>query len=144
MGRYTLTRDIAAPSGEVFKAFTDPRLNVDWLHAAAIHDATGPLDVVGTEYTLVIYGPHTFRARVVRSEPGKAHEVVMRGRFGSARMLALLEERFGGTHLELLTEYSLPFGALGRWLDRRFVDREPRTTANREIDRLVQLVEQAA
>jgi uncharacterized protein YndB with AHSA1/START domain len=144
MGRYTLARDIAAPADEVFKAFTDPRLNVDWLHAAAIRDATGPLDVVGTEYTLVIAGPHSFRARVVRSEPGKVHEVVMRGRFGSAHMVAVLEDRLGGTHLELLTEYSLPLGPIGRWLDRRFIDREPRTTANREIDRLVELVQPAA
>jgi hypothetical protein len=40
----------------------------------------------------------------------------------------------------LLTEYALPFGAVGRWIDRRWVDREPRTIANREVDRLVALV----
>ena len=144
MGRYTLSRDIAATTTEVFKAFTDPRLNVDWLHATALRDATGPLDEVGTEYTLVIAGPHKLRARVVRSDPGKVHEVVMRGPFGSAHMTARLNERIGGTHLELDTEYGLPFGALGRWLDRRFIDREPRTQANREVDRLVALVEAAA
>lgn len=34
----------------------------------------------------------------------------------------------------------MPAGALGRWMDRRWIDREPRTIANREVDRLVTLV----
>src|SRR5262245_843896 len=143
MGRYVLTRDIAAPLDEVFQAFTNPVLKADWMDASAIRDVTGPLDVVGSQYTLVIYGPHRFRATVVRSERPSIHEVVMRGLFGSARMVARLSERGGGTHLELLTEYSLPFGAIGSWLDRRFIDREPRTIANREMDRLVALVSPA-
>ena len=143
MGRYTLVRDIPAPAAEVFKAFTDPQLAVDWLHAKAIRDASGPLDTAGSTYTFVIAGPHRFRSTVVRSVPPFTHETVHRGPFGSAHMLATLSERDGMTHLELVTEYALPFGALGRWLDRRFIDREPRTQANREIDRLVALVSPA-
>lgn len=143
MGRYVLSRDIHAPAAEVFKAFTDPGLAADWLHAAGIRDVSGPLDRPGATYTLVIAGPHRFRSTVVRSEPPFVHETVHHGRFGTAHIIATLVERDGMTHLELLTEYSLPFGALGRWLDRRFVDREPRTTANREIDRLVELVSTA-
>jgi len=55
-------------------------------------------------------------------------------------MTATLTPREGATDLELETEYALPFGPIGRLLDRLFVDREPRTVANRELDRLVELV----
>jgi uncharacterized protein YndB with AHSA1/START domain len=144
MGRYVLTRDIEAPAARVFRAFTDPVLAADWLHAAGIRDVGGPLERAGSTYTLVIAGPHRFRSRVVRSEPPFVHETVHTGLFGSAHMTATLAERDGVTHLELVTEYALPFGPLGRWLDRRFIDRAPRTQANREIDRLVQLVSAVA
>jgi hypothetical protein len=55
-------------------------------------------------------------------------------------MVATLTPREGGTELDLLTEYTVPLGPLGRWMDRRWIDREPRTIANREVDRLVTLV----
>ena len=55
-------------------------------------------------------------------------------------MLATLTPGDGGTDLDLLTEYVMPMGALGRWIDRRWIDREPRSIANREVDRLVTLV----
>ena len=58
-------------------------------------------------------------------------------------MVATLEAGDGGTDLDLLTEYTVPFGAIGRWIDRRWIDREPRTVANRELDRLVELVSDA-
>jgi hypothetical protein len=48
--------------------------------------------------------------------------------------------RDGGTDLDLLTEYTVPFGAFGRWMDRRWIDKEPRPTTNREVDRLVAIV----
>lgn len=144
MGRYVLRREIDAPAAEVFKAFTDPNLAADWMDATAIRDVRGPLDRVGSSYTLVIFGPHRFRTTVVRSEPPKLHETIHRGRFGaSARMTATLEERGDRTFLELETEYSVPFGALGRWMDRRWLERGPRTSANREMDRLVALVSAA-
>ena len=140
MGRYVLSRDIAAPASSVFRAFTDPDLAKDWMNAAAIRDVSGPLDRGGTTYTLVIYGPWRFRSRVVRSEWPAVHETVHQGRLGaSARQVATLSERDGITHLELLTEYTVPFGALGRWLDRRWLEGD-RPTANREFDRLVELV----
>ena len=55
-------------------------------------------------------------------------------------MVASLTERDGETELDLLTEYTLPLGAIGRWIDRRWIDHEPRAIANREVDRLVTLV----
>jgi hypothetical protein len=44
------------------------------------------------------------------------------------------------TDLELLTEYTVPFGPIGRWIDRRWLEPGPRTGANRELDRRVELV----
>lgn len=141
MGRYLLSRNIAATPAEAFKAFTDPALAVDWMDASSIRDVTGPLDVPGSGYTLVIRGPWRFRTTVVRSEPPNLHETALVGPLGTiVRMVATLAEVEGGTHLELLTDYTMPLGPIGRWIDRRWIDREPRPTANRELDRLVRLV----
>jgi hypothetical protein len=145
MGRYRLTRHIEAPPERVFAGFTDPALVRDWMDAAAVEDMTGSLDRPDTRYTLVIKGPWRFRSRVVRSEPPRVHETTGNGLFGASyRMVATLEARDGGTDLALVTEYTVPFGAIGRWIDRRWIDREPRTVANRELDRLVELVSDPA
>lgn len=144
MGQYVIRRSIAAPPEQVFEAFTDPALVVDWMDAKALVGMSGPLDRPGTRFTLVIFGVHRFKASVVRSEPPRLHETRGDGPFGWYRMVATLTARDGGTELDLLTEYGLPLGALGRWIDRRWIDREPRATANREVDRLVELVSQRA
>ncbi len=141
MGRYRITRHISAPPERVFRAFTDPVLVADWMDAEAVANPTGPLEVPGTQYTLVIRGPWRFRTIIERSEPPWLHETVGSAPLGgSYRMVATLTSEDGGTDLDLLTEYTIPLGPLGRWIDRRWVDREPRATANREVDRLVALV----
>jgi hypothetical protein len=144
MGRYVITRRVDATPEQVYRGFSDPALVTDWMDAAGVQEATGPLDLSGTRFTLVIRGPHRFRSEVVRAEPGRVHETAGRGPFGSYRMVATLSPHDGGTDLSLLTEYALPLGPVGRWIDRRWVDREPRTIANREVDRLVSLVTSAA
>ena len=140
MGRYRITRRIEARPDQVYRAFTDPVLVADWMDASGVREPTGPLEVAGTRYTLVIRGPHRFRSEVIRAEPGRVHETVGRGPFGSYRMVATLSGHDGGTDLDLVTEYALPLGPIGRWVDRRWIDHEPRTIANREVDRLVSLV----
>jgi hypothetical protein len=141
MGRYVLRRRIDAPPARVFRAFTDPVLAADWLDASGIVDASGPLELEGTTYVLVIRGPWRFRSRVVRSEPPRLHETVGHAPLGgSFRMVATLSGRDGATDLELLTEYTVPLGPIGRWIDRRWIDRGEHPTANREFDRLVELV----
>jgi carbon monoxide dehydrogenase subunit G len=141
MGQYRLTRHVKATPERVFEGFTDPAILRDWMAAAAVEDASGPLDRAATTYTLVIRGPWRFRSRVVRSEPPRIHETVGRGRLGAGyRMIATLTARGEGTDLDLVTEYTVPLGPIGRWIDRRWIDREPRTVANRELDRLVELV----
>jgi uncharacterized protein YndB with AHSA1/START domain len=145
MGRYRIARSIPATPEEVFRAFTDPRLIVDWMDASALINPSGPLDEPGTRYTLVIGGPWRFRTEVIRVEAHHLHEVAGRGPLGSSyRMVATLTPSGGGTDFDLLTEYTVPFGALGRWIDRRWIDRGPRATANREVDRLVTLVSDPA
>ena len=66
MGRYRLIRRIRATPEQVFQAFTDPALVADWMDASAVAGPTGPLDVPGSRYTLVIRGPWRFRTVVVR------------------------------------------------------------------------------
>lgn len=77
----------------------------------------------------------------MRSERPRVHESSGRGPLGAFyRHVATLTPKEDGTDLDLVTEYALPFGPVGRWIDRRWVDREPRAIANRELDRLVELV----
>jgi hypothetical protein len=141
MGRYRIAREIRATPEHVFRAFTDPALVVDWMDGTGVINVTGPLDRPGSRYTFVVWGPWRFRTVVGRVEAPHLHEISGIGLLGSAyRMVATLTARDGGTDLELLTEYTMPLGALGRWMDRRWVDREPRAIANREADRLVTLV----
>jgi len=141
MGRYSLSRRIAAAPERVFSGFTDPLVVTDWMDLTRIADATGPLDVVGTRYTMVVRGPWRFRCEVVRSDAPRIHETSGRGPLGASyRMVAHLAGSSGGTDLEVETEYTLPFGPLGRWIDRRWLERSPRTVANRELDRLVAIM----
>lgn len=144
MGRYVIRRHIEAPPEQVYRAFTEPNLVVDWMDAKAIESATGPLDRAGTRYRFVIFRLHHFRSTVVRAEPPRIHQTRGSGRFGWYDMTATLTPRDGGTDVELLTEYGLPLGPLGRWIDRRWIDREPRAQAHREADRLVELVGELA
>jgi uncharacterized protein YndB with AHSA1/START domain len=141
MGSYTLRRHILASPAQVYRAFVDPALAADWLDASGIVDQRGALDVTGSTYTLVIRGPWRFRARVLRAEPPRVHETTGDAPLGGwFRMLATLQEVDGATELELLTEYTVPLGPIGRWIDRRWIEPGPRTGANRELDRLVELV----
>ena len=141
MGRYRLTRRIKATPDRVFDGLTDPSIVTDWMDLAAIRNATGPLDRPGTRYTMVVRGPWRFRSQIVRAERPRIHESSGRGPLGASyRMVATINPAGEETDLELLTEYALPLGPLGRWIDRRWVDRGPRTIANRELDRLVELV----
>lgn len=145
MGSYRIARRIRATPEQVYRAFTDPALVVDWMDGTGIVDATGPLDRPGNRYTFVVWGPWRFRTEVVRAEAPRLHEISGRGPLGSSyRMVATLAADDGSTELDLLTEYTVPLGALGRWIDRRWIDREPRAIANREVDRLVTLVSDPA
>ena len=141
MGSYRIARRIDASPEQVFRAFTDPALIVDWMDAAAVLNATGPLDTPGTRYRLIIEGPWRFESQVIAVDAPHRHEVAGRGRLGAGyRMVATVTAGDGWTDLDLLTEYTMPLGAFGRWIDRRWIDREPRAIANREVDRLVTLV----
>ena len=140
MGRFTLSREIEGPAAGIFRAFTDPEVTKDWMAATGIRDLRGRLDRAGTTYTLVIFGPWRFRSTVVRSEPPTLHETIHTGPLGaSARQLVTLTEHDGVTRLELETDYTMPLGALGRWLDSRWFD-PTRGAARREFDRLIELV----
>ena len=142
MGRYRYTRRIDASPDEVFRGFTDPELLADWMDAAAVTAATGPLGDAGTRYTLVIRGPWRFWTEVLRSEPGRAYEIGGTGPLGARyRMLATLSARpDAGTDLDLAMEWTVPLGPIGRWIDRRWIEPGPHTSGHREVDRLVTLV----
>lgn len=140
MGRYRLTRDVDAPAERVFTAFTDAAVFTDWLNLSKVVELSGRFGDAGSEFMMVVGGPWRFRSEVVASRPPSFHEWAGRGLFGAAyHMTATLTPTGDKTHLDMVTEYTVPFGALGRWIDRRWIDRPPRTTVNREFDRLVEL-----
>jgi uncharacterized protein YndB with AHSA1/START domain len=141
MGRRTQVRDISAPPDRVFSGYTDPVLIADWMRLSDVREATGPLDRPGTRYVMVVRGPWRFRIEVLAADPPRMLEYRGRGPLGaSVHVTARLTPTAAGTHLEETTEYGLPFGPFGRWLDRRFVEPQVGTPGDREIDRLVELV----
>jgi len=141
MGRYRRTRHVEASPDEVFRAFTDPALVADWMEADGVVDRQGTLEVAGSTYTLVIKGPWRFRVRVTRSEPPRAYGLEGHGPLGTSyRMTATLAAGGGTTELVVETEWTLPFGPIGRWMDRRWVEPGTRGEDDRELDRLVAIV----
>ena len=140
MGRYRITRRINARPDQVYRAVTDPLLVADWMDASDVREATGPLEVAGTRYTLVIRGPHRFGAR--SCAPSRVGCTRLWAGDRSVR-IAWWQHCPPTTAPRIATwttEYALPLGPIGRWVDRRWIDHEPRTIANREVDRLVSLV----
>ena len=141
MGRYRKTRRIDASPDAVFRAFTDPALVADWMEADGIIDQRGPLDVAGSTYTLVISGPCRFRMRVTGSTPPRAYSVVGRGPLVTrSGMTATLTSDGTTTQLVVEMEWTLPFGPVGRWIDRRWVEPGTQGENDRELDRLVDIV----
>ena len=141
MGRTRKARRIAASPDAVFRAFTDPGVLADWMEADAVTDQRGPLDVVGSTYTLVIRGPWRFRTRVTMSLPPRAYGLEGHGPLGTwYRMTMTLADHGATTELVVETEWTLPFGPVGRWLDRRWVEPGTRGEDDRELDRLVDIV----
>ncbi|MCI0583987.1 MAG: alpha/beta fold hydrolase [Chloroflexi bacterium] len=141
MGQQRRTRHVDAPAAEVFRAFTDPGLLADWMEADGVIDQRGPLDTGGSTYTLVISGPWRFRMRVTRSMPPRAYGLEGRGPLGTSyRMTADLTAHGSTTELVVETEWTLPFGPVGRWMDRRWVEPGTRGEDDRELDRLVAIV----
>ena len=141
MGRYRKTRRITAAPEDVFRAFTDPTIVADWMEADGIIDQRGPLDTAGSTYTLVISGPWRFRMRVTRSVPPRTYELEGRGPLGTSyRMTAALTAVADVTELVVDTEWTLPFGPIGRWIDRRWVEPASAGDDDRELDRLVDIV----
>ena len=141
MGRTRKTRHIAASPPMVFRAFTDPMVLADWMEADAVIDQRGPLDVVGSTYTLVIRGPWRFRMRVIESTPPQTYGLDGLGPLGTTyRMSATLADHGATTELVVEHAWTLPFGPIGRWMDRRWVEPGTRGENDRELDRLVDIV----
>jgi uncharacterized protein YndB with AHSA1/START domain len=145
MGSFHHTRYVDAPAERVFRAFTDPVLFTDWMDLSHVTQVSGRFGEPGSSFMMVVFGPHKFRSQVLASRPPSYHEWAGRGLWGASyHMTAALSEDGGRTRVDLQTDYTVPFGVLGRWIDRRWIDRPPRTTVNREFDRMVELVSAGA
>lgn len=141
MGHHVRTRTFEAAPDTVFRAYTDPAWMADWMDLQAVRDATGPLDVPGTSYTLVVSGRWQFRTRVLAADPPRTIAYEGRGPLGAwVRISAQLTPASGGTTLVQTTAYGLPLGPIGRVIDWLLVGKGATATADRELDRLAELI----
>jgi hypothetical protein len=119
MGQLHATIHVDLSPEPAFDAFADADGLAKWFPGAqAVTDLTGPLDQVGTTYTLRFRGPVRADCEVIAATRPGLHErtfhrlpLHVRGR---ARMRFLSDSN--GTTIELDGEYALPGGAIGRAL----------------------------
>jgi carbon monoxide dehydrogenase subunit G len=121
MGLLHATIHVDAPPDRAFDAFADADGLAKWFPGArAVSETTGPLDRLGTTYTLEFAGPIRAHCQVIAVNRPDLHERTFHRRpigiRGRARMR--FEADQGGTKIALDGEYSLPAGPLGRALDK--------------------------
>jgi len=122
VGYVCFTTHVAAPLEEVFALHVDAGRLPEWFPGVrAVEDLSGPLDRRGTTYRLRFKRLLASRGEVVGASPPRMH-----ARTWDARPLAGTGEatlffqpaRDGGTRIDFESTYELPFGPLGRLLDR--------------------------
>lgn len=100
MSRYTFSVDVAAPAERVFDLWTDLDRIREWVGGVTrVSDVSGPLDRVGTRYT-VWFGKMASPTEVIAVE--RPHH--FRTRFGNRLLRGITDARFeptaGGTRVE--------------------------------------------
>ena len=138
MHTYTTSIHIAAPAERVFAFHTEPahllritpeKITVEILRfdpageGAMVELRVSPLPMVATRWLMRfdVFEPPT------DGRPGRLQDAQVRGPFRAWRQLReFLPEGGNACVLRDTVEYTLPFGALGRLLDRLVVRREVR------------------
>ena len=144
MGRSVFTDHIDAPPEKVWEVLSNVYRRPEFEMAVVeVKDLSGPIDKVGTRWTEVrtfplgpsrhIIGSHRAAGefRVKRVEPGRLLELGwIQGQGGEMIVRHTLEPEGTGTKKIVESEYTLPGGAVGAFLDKlivnRFLRRHPR------------------
>jgi ligand-binding SRPBCC domain-containing protein len=112
-----VTELVAAPPERVWAAHTDGRRIPEWFPGArSVDGISGPLDRVGSTYTLRFNPLVRSRVKVTEVQAPVMHTRLWDARpFGShGRATVLLRAEDGGTRVDLDVAYALPLGPIGR------------------------------
>lgn len=116
-----VTELVDAPRDRVWAAHIDAARIPQWFPGVrAVNRISGPLDRPGTTYSLTFNPLVRSRVTVTEVEAPLMHTRRWDARpFGShGRATVLLRSEEGGTRVDLDVVYELPFGPLGRALER--------------------------
>jgi hypothetical protein len=116
-----VTQFVHVPPERVWAAQTDGVRIAEWFPGAdSVKDVSGPLDEVGTTYTLLFNPLVRSRVTITEVKAPVMHTRTWDARpFGThGRATVLLRAEDAGTWIDLDVDYELPLGRLGRWLER--------------------------
>lgn len=149
MGEVRFTSEVSAPVADAYAAHTDAASIPEWFPGVrAIEEISGPLDRVGTTYRLRFSRWIAARCEVVSADPPHLHartwDSTPLGSSGRATM-RFFEAGPGRTRIDFHAVYRLPFGPLGRLVDRLSpVRRRAESSMRQEIDSFARFVEGGA
>jgi uncharacterized membrane protein len=132
VGRVTETTVIEAPVERVYQLWTDVESMPKWFpRATHISDVTGPLDEVGSKYTVNFTNSPPSPSEIVLVEPNRRHDHKFSPRYNGYCTVTFEPIDGGKTRFSLDATYRVPGGFLGDIFDKLLVHRiaEPRMAA---------------
>jgi uncharacterized protein YndB with AHSA1/START domain len=144
MGRVVVTEVLPAAPSAVWEVVSDPRRAAEWAEGEGfVRHQSGREAGPGSEWVLRIRFagiPFLVRGRRLDWQPSERAMTLLEGPFGLRIVDTFkLEPHVLGTEWTWVRDYALPGGALGDWLDRRWVEGLLARRARGSVANLVRL-----